>query len=115
MDASSLRMCAPWALAYRGTAAVRVNCFTPCQRSLPCEMYPAPADNARRQRLLAVVARPGLGQSLQRLGLQHDDRAMLEPHPVAGRPGPQLLVDAFPCHADHFADFLLGNRNGSAL
>src|SRR5229473_3371949 len=39
---------------------------------------------------------------------------MLEADPVACRPGAQLLVDAFPGHADHLADLLLGNSDGSA-
>src|SRR6266404_575233 len=65
--------------------------------------------------LFAVVARPGIDQRLQRLGPQHDDGAMFEPHPVARCPGSQLLVDAFPRHADHLADFLLGDRDGAAL
>src|SRR6202022_4930399 len=30
------------------------------------------------------------------------------------RPDPQLLIDALPGHADHLADFLLGNGDGSA-
>src|SRR5216683_4178624 len=39
---------------------------------------------------------------------------MLEADPVACRPGAQLLVDAFPSHADHLANLLLGNSDGSA-
>src|SRR5258708_15690297 len=39
---------------------------------------------------------------------------MLEADPVACRPGSQLLVDAFAGHADHLAELLLGNSDGSA-
>jgi len=38
---------------------------------------------------------------------------MLETNPLAGSPNPQLLVDAFASHADHLADLLLGNGDGS--
>src|SRR5487761_2475977 len=53
-------------------------------------------------------------EHLKRLGIQHHDSAVFETNPVACRPGPQLLVDAFPGHADHFADFLLGDGDGAA-
>src|SRR5216683_553975 len=39
---------------------------------------------------------------------------MFETNPVAGGPNPQLLVDAFPGHADHLADLLLGDGDRSA-
>src|ERR1700733_1708452 len=53
-------------------------------------------------------------QRPERFGIEHDDGPVLEANPVAGRPNPQLLVDALPRHPDHLADFLLGNGDGPA-
>ncbi len=60
--------------------------------------------------LVALASRSGFSQRLKRYGIEHNDGPMFEADPVTPRPDPQLLVDAFPGHADHFADFLL--RNG---
>src|SRR6185437_7237394 len=68
----------------------------------------------RRSPLGAFAIRSGLGQRLKRRGIEHDNSAMFEPNPATRSPDPQLLVDAFPGHADHFADFLLRNGNRSA-
>src|SRR6476620_4116031 len=57
----------------------------------------------------------GFGQRLERLGLKHNNRAVFEAHPAARRPHAQLLVDALAGHADHFADFLLGDCDRPAL
>ena len=51
-----------------------------------------------------------LGEFPERIGIEHNDSAVLEPNPFARGPNPQLLVDALPGHADHLANFLL--RNG---
>ena len=51
---------------------------------------------------------------LQQFEVEHDDGAMFEANPVASSPGAQLLVDALAGHADHLADFLLGDRDGAA-
>jgi len=59
--------------------------------------------------------RSRFGQRLKRRGVQHDDRAVFEADPVPHRPGAQLLVDALAGHADHLADFLLGDRDGQAV
>src|SRR5258706_7353651 len=58
---------------------------------------------------LFVAARSGLGEFPKRIGIKHDDGAVLEPNPFARGPGAQLLVDALARHADHLADLLLGN------
>src|ERR1700680_852176 len=63
---------------------------------------------------LIVFFAARLGQRLQRAGSQHDDGAVLEADPAACRPDPQLLIDALARHADHFADFLLGDGDGPA-
>jgi hypothetical protein len=54
------------------------------------------------------------GQFLEHFGVEYNDRPVLESNPIARCPGSQLLVDAFPAHADHLADFLLGDSDGSA-
>ena len=88
-------------------------------------------DRTWRQSLCPPVRKPGAfgapaGHSLSWpdpasaisrsiIGIQHDDRAVLEPHPIAAGPGAQLLVDALAGHADHLADLLLGDRDGPAL
>src|ERR1700739_4360050 len=61
-----------------------------------------------------IVLAAGSCYRLKRLGVQHDDGTVFEANPVARGPGPQLLVDAFPGHADHLADFLLRDGNGAA-
>src|SRR5437016_7454647 len=65
-------------------------------------------------RALCILARSRLGQFAERSDIQHNDCAMFEANPAPGGPGPQLLVDALPGHADHLADFLLGDRNRTA-
>jgi hypothetical protein len=45
--------------------------------------------------------------------IEDDNRPVFKTNPFAQGPRPQLLVDALACHADHFADFLLRNRNGA--
>ena len=55
--------------------------------------------------------RSRFGKRLQLLDVQDHDGAVFETNPVACFPGPQLLVDAFPRHPDHFADLLLGDGN----
>ena len=69
----------------------------------------------RHDALIAVASRSGFGQRLKRLGIQNNNGPVFEANPVAGSPNPQLLVDAFPGHANHFAEFLLGNGDRSAL
>src|ERR1700694_5909925 len=64
--------------------------------------------------LIPFAPRPRFGQCLKRLGIEHDDNAVLEANPFAGRPGPQLLIDALPGPADHLAYFLLGDRDRAA-
>jgi hypothetical protein len=71
----------------------------------PPEKTGYPTSNDR----LFVAARSGLGEFPKRMGIEYDDSAMLEPNPFARGPNPQLLVDALPGHADHLANFLLGN------
>src|ERR1700676_1326156 len=61
-----------------------------------------------------MIFAPRSGERLKRLGIQHHDGAVFEANPVARRPGPQLLVDAFAGHADHLADFLLGDGDAAA-
>src|ERR1700739_376892 len=61
-----------------------------------------------------IVLAAGSRYRLKRIGVQHDDGTVFEANPVAPGPGPQLLVDAFPGHADHLADFLLRDGNGAA-
>src|SRR5579863_7645755 len=56
----------------------------------------------------------GSRERLQRLDIQDDDRTVFETNPATGRPGAQLLVDAFAGHADHLADFLLSDRDRAA-
>ena len=45
--------------------------------------------------------------------IEDDNRPVFKTNPFAQGPRPQLLVDALAGHADHFADFLLRNRNGA--
>src|SRR5258706_6379712 len=54
------------------------------------------------------------GQFPKHFGVEYNDRPVLEANPITRCPGSQLLVDAFPAHSDHFADFLLGDGDGSA-
>src|ERR1700732_2067205 len=61
-----------------------------------------------------MIFAPCAGERLKRLGIQHHDGAVFEANPIARRPGPQLLVDAFAGHADHLADFLLGDGDAAA-
>ena len=68
----------------------------------------------RHGALIAFASRPCFGQRLKGFGIQHNDGPMFEANPAAGGPNPQLLVDAFPGHADHLAELLLGNGDGSA-
>src|SRR4051812_925722 len=84
------------------------------RQSVTPSVRTAPAADAA-SRSLAVVAGARLGDVAQNLGIQHDDGAMLQTHPVATGPGTQLLVDALSRHADHLADLLLGDRDGPAL
>src|SRR5271154_5092517 len=67
----------------------------------------------RAARTLCILVRSRLDQFAERSDIQHNDRAMLEANPIPGGPYPQLLVDALPGHADHLADFLLGDRDGT--
>src|SRR5262245_8962502 len=61
------------------------------------------------------AARPCFGEFPQCRCIEDDDRAVLQPDPVARRPRPQLLIDAPARHADHLADFLLCDENGMAF
>src|SRR4051812_47069677 len=68
----------------------------------------------RRANVLIVFVCPGLCEFPKHTNVQHDDSAVFEADPVSHSPGAQLLVDAFPSHADHLANFLLSDRDGSA-
>src|SRR5690348_4257122 len=52
---------------------------------------------------------------MQRHGIEHDNGAVLEPHPAPRGPGSQLFVDALARHADHLADLLLRDGDGLPL
>jgi hypothetical protein len=65
--------------------------------------------------LIAVVPGSRLGQHFKRLRVQHNNGPVFETNPIAGRPYPQLFVDAFPGHADHLADFLLRDCDSPAF
>ena len=92
------------------TARTNVTCLTFAAIKHPARQDPCgPRRASRRVKRLRYPRR--FGQRLKRRGIENDDSAVFEANPAAPSPNPQLLVDAFPGHADHLADFLLRNGN----
>src|SRR5436190_22886711 len=76
--------------------------------------FAGPLRDAHR-RSFAVVPGPRFRRLTKHLGIQYNNGTVLETYPIAAGPGTQLLVDALAGHADHLADLLLRDRDGSAL
>src|SRR5215469_6539414 len=68
--------------------------------------------NLKLTERLLFRARARFCEFAKRYGIEHNGRAVFEADPAARGPGAQLLVDALARHADHLADFLLGDRDG---